>query len=621
MADTWVKSGQVLGFKTGLQSAVDTILASGTGAVHGAFYLTQDTHRLYVGNEDTSLSPVNEGVTTVATLSGLPTPSGADARKALTGQFYYITNENILAVYNGSNWIRINSNTNDTINTYTYVVDTTNNLIQGTIGDTGNHTATARFKVAAGDGVSVTYGSTNVTINSQTVAVPTITVNADYEIGVVTDSNKTKVKLTSVSGGSTNDTSFEVKGGNDTAGNNNVTIANDSGALKITSRDTRVNKVEVSNNSTAGFDVKLTDNYNTQATNANMTANFQPKIKYGGAQANQVTVDFVNGTATLNAYTKGEVDDLMKALNAMTYIGTYNTPSSGAATAADTITKSGGNTVVSLDGTQVPMHLGDTILVAATFTYDGTTINKGSLLIARGTEDANGEITPSTLTFDIVESTVDKDTTYKFVADSNNTGIILRDSQNKDQGGLLFTGGADSDSSTTTTDMIKVTKSYADTSNGASGSKVATITIKHKDVARTNSNGTAVSTNRAASTSSWTGSTTVNVITGITTNASGHITGVETTAVTIRDTNTYFSTTEGSVVTTSAYNGTNDKRVGVVANTLKLVNPSNSTSTASGYFALTSKSLSINDDDTQMRESGGSVAASGLNIEMVWGSF
>lgn len=621
MADTWVKSGQVLGFKTGLQSAVDTILAAGSGAVHGAFYLTQDTHRLYVGNEDTSLSPVNEGVTTVANLNGLPTPSGADARKALTGQFYYITNENILAVYNGSNWIRINNNTNDTISTYNYQVDLTNNLMQGTIGDTGNHTATARFKVAAGDGVSVSYGTTNVTINSATVAVPTITVNADYEIGVVTESSKTKVKLTSVSGGTSNDTSFEVKGGNDTAGNSNVTISNDSGALKIVSRDTRVNKVEVTNNATAGFDVKVSDNYNSQATNANMTANFQPKIKYGGAQANQVTVDFVNGTATLNAYTKGEVDDLMKSLNAMTYIGTYNTASSGTATAADSISTSSGNTVVSLNGNPVPMHLGDTILAAATFTLNGTTVNKGSLLIARGTEDANGEITASTLTFDIVESTVDKDTTYKFVADTNNTGILLKDSNNKDQGGLLFTGGADSDSSTITTDMIKVTKSYENTSNGASGSKIATITIKHKDVARTNSTGTAISTNRAASSSSWTGSTDVNVITGIETNASGHITGVTTTKVTIRDTNSYFSTTEGSVVTSTAFNGTDDKRVGVFTNTLKLVNPSNSNSTASGYFALTSKSLSINDDDTQMRASGGTTAASGLNIEMVWGSF
>ena len=617
MSDTWVKSGQVLGFKTGLQSAVDTILAAGSGAVHGAFYLTQDTHRLYVGNEDTSLSPVNEGVTTVANLNGLPTPSGADARKALTGQFYYITNENILAVYNGSNWIRINNNTNDTISTYQYVVDSTNNLIQGTIGDTGNHTATARFKVAAGDGVSVSYGTTSVTINNQSVSVPTITVNADYSIGVVTESSATKVKLTSVSGGTSNDSTFIVKGGNDTAGNSNVTIANDSGDLKISARDTRVNKVEVTNNATAGFDVKVSDNYNTQSSNALMTANFQPKIQYGNTP---VTVDFVSGTATLNTYTKGEVDDLMTALNAMHYIGTYNTPSSAAATAADTITVSGGNTTVSLGGVTQKMHVGDTILAAATFTYDGITVNRGSLLIARGTEDANGEITDSTLVFDVVEATKDTDTTYKFINDTNNQGIWLQDSGNKTQGGLLFTGGdaaSDSDASTTTTDMIKVTKSYTTSNNG----KIATITIKHKDVSRSNTTGTAVDTNRASSGNSWTGSTQVNVITGVTTNASGHITGVETTQVTIRDTNTYFPATGASTVVTSAYDGTDSKKVGIIKNTLKIVNPANSQSTADTYIALTSKSLTIADDDTQMTASGGSTAASGLNIEMLWGSF
>ena len=35
-----VNVGANLGFKVGEQSAVNTILANGTGAVHGSFYLT-----------------------------------------------------------------------------------------------------------------------------------------------------------------------------------------------------------------------------------------------------------------------------------------------------------------------------------------------------------------------------------------------------------------------------------------------------------------------------------------------------------------------------------------------------------------------------------------------------
>jgi hypothetical protein len=60
-----------IGFKLGTQSALNTLLNSGTGALHGTFYLTQDTHRLYIGNHDGTLSPVNQGIITVNSLSAL----------------------------------------------------------------------------------------------------------------------------------------------------------------------------------------------------------------------------------------------------------------------------------------------------------------------------------------------------------------------------------------------------------------------------------------------------------------------------------------------------------------------------------------------------------------------
>lgn len=626
--DNFVKSGQVLSFKTGTQAAVDQILAAGSGAVHGAFYLTQDSHRLYVGNEDTSLSPVNEGVTTIANMTALAaiTPSGADARKALTGRFYYLSDENILCVYNGSSWIRINQNTNDVINTYTYTADTTNNLIQGTIRDTGNHQVEARFKVVNGDGVSVSYGTTNVTINNETYAVPTITINADYEIGVVTENSETKVKLTSTSGGSTNDSSFTVAPGNYTGElASNVTIANDNGTLKIAAKDTKITGVSATNNSTAGFDITLSDNHNTSG----LTTNFQPKITYGNIPT---TVDFVNGTATLNVYTKGEVDDVMKSLNAMHYVGTFgqlsNDPSGASDIDYDTTP---GEVHVFLDAEELDVHIGDTFLVQESRAIGPSgnrkTLYKGDLLIARssdGTEDANGVIDPSKLTFDIVQSTYDTDTKYRFIADDDNQGIKLVSynvTSTQTTGALLFTGGtiaSDADG-TTTNDMIKVTKSYTDVQGSG---KQCNITIKHKDVARTNTNGTAVTmaTSAPSSTNNWRNTKSISVITGVTTNESGHITGVETTSLTISDTNSYFGA-NAAVVTTSTYSGTSSKKVGIIKTETTLTNPGNSTSKATAYTAITSQSLSINDDDTQMTESGGSQAASGLNIEILWGSF
>ena len=633
MPNPYVTSGALIGFKVGTQTNVNDLIVNG-GAVHGTFYLAQDTHRLYVGNEDTTLSPVNEGIVTVATISDLPSFTTAAAKKAAVGQFYYITgtgeaaDQNILCVYNGRGWVQINTNTNDTLNSYTIAVENEDNnagsLIKGTVADTANHTYAGRFKVAGDNGVVVSYSTTSVTVNGVAYTVPLITVSADYELSVVTESSVTKIKLNSED--QSNDSSVGIIAGTDTAGNANVTISKDgqNNNVKIAARDTRVNGVNVANNATAGFDVTLTDNYaNNTVQNSTLTANFQPKISYGNVP---VTVDFVNGTATLNAYTKGEVDDLMVAINAMVYRGTYynrNGSNAASATAADqiTITGSGANrtTTVSLGGTTVPMHIGDTILVGENFSLGGVAVSKGSLLIARGTEDANGEITAATLEFDIVESTVDSDTTYRFVETSN--GIALKDSTNHTQGGLLFTGGTDT--GTCTNDLIKVTKTYAADSNGVSDAKIATITIEHKNVTRTDSTGTAVSSNLAniANGVSGIGSSTVTVVTGVTTNESGHITAVETTQVTIRDSVSWIKSVATTVDSSGVYtDSTSGRNVGVFKQTIVEQDAGNHERTSTDYSAISSKSLTIASDSQSVSSSNpASVAA--LNIEMVWGSF
>lgn len=88
-----------LKFLRGLQAALPT---AGTD---GYFYLTTDTHRLYT-SIDGKVVPVNEGVTTVADLNALTSVTGANA-----GDFFYCTQENILAVYNGQTFVQINPDT------------------------------------------------------------------------------------------------------------------------------------------------------------------------------------------------------------------------------------------------------------------------------------------------------------------------------------------------------------------------------------------------------------------------------------------------------------------------------------------------------------------------------
>ena len=92
-------NGTNLGFSVGLESKLSTITA-----LDGVFYLTSDTHRLFIGDKDGNLSPVNQGVISVDNVASLPTTGEQ-------GQFYYAEAENILCVRSGSQWAQINPNT------------------------------------------------------------------------------------------------------------------------------------------------------------------------------------------------------------------------------------------------------------------------------------------------------------------------------------------------------------------------------------------------------------------------------------------------------------------------------------------------------------------------------
>ena len=99
-----------VGFKMGLQSAVDALIQNKTGATPGSFYLTSDTHRLYIGADDGSLQSVNEGVETVQSVINLPGINSNNA-SVYAGRFFYAIKENILCVFSGREWIQLNPDT------------------------------------------------------------------------------------------------------------------------------------------------------------------------------------------------------------------------------------------------------------------------------------------------------------------------------------------------------------------------------------------------------------------------------------------------------------------------------------------------------------------------------
>ena len=586
-----VKANAVLGFKVGTQAAVDAILSAGSGAVHGSFYLTKDTHRLYVGNEDTSLSPVNEGVITVATIGNLPTVTSGNGA-AYAGRFYYVTQGNILCVYNGSDWVQINTNTNTTNETFANVgVDITDGVqITSTLTDSEGEALSAYFHVTGDNGVVVTRGTTNITVGTETVTVPTINVSADYSITTSTNSTS-GVDVNLVSEDNSNNSHITVTAAANAKGHNTVTVAKTAGGFSIAAKDTTVTDVDV-NSLATGFEVVVTD-----LEGEEIKGSFAPKITYGTG-ANATTVDFVNGTATLNVYTKGEVDDTLKVLNAMVYRGTIGTGGSG----ATAVNGTAGNFQVVNGSTNVDSRIGDTYLVTTPVMVGGTTVNTGSLLIARsttGAEQADGTIAKANLAFDIVAATQDTDTTYTFEENSTQNGIVLRNSQGNDVGELKFAGDT----------WIDVSQTMS--------SGVDSVTISHKNVTRTDPAAQTQTGAKADTTNSYTGQTQFTAVTGVTSDAKGHITAVQTKQITVYDTNASIT---GNSYTSSNYTKSN-KNVGVMQHDITMTAGDGGTATSTSYNAISSQGLTITADDTNTLTSTSSSTVKGINIEMLWGSF
>lgn len=610
-----VKSGAILGFKVGTQSRINTMLAAGAsaGADHGTFYLAEDTHRLYVGNEDTSLSPVNEGIITVETMADLRNVTG-DA-----GQFYYVTGTidqplNILCVHNGQGWVQINSYEDTYVSDFSYVaVDLSTNdgiEVDGVITNSNNVPKTGRFYIKGENGTIISQSTTNITVGSNTVAVPIITVTGDqYNLSAENTGNVANkaIKLKLDSTNSTNDTFVILQAVNNTLGDDTVSITTDqSGNVQISAQDTKVSSVAVaadSSNSNLGFKVTVTDNNNVPKSGS-----FRPKIQYGTGN-DQTTVDFTNSVATLDIYTKDQVDSILQVLNAMTYRGTLGTGGS-AGDYIDTTTRQ-----VIQGSTPVPVSIGDTFLTTEDMTYRDSTgtdvdVPQGSLFIARGTEGVDGYITAASLEYDIVKATKDTDTTYRFVANGTNTGVVLRNSQGVSVGEITFASGD-----------AWLSVSRTNTDLGTTGGIRQDVVVTHQNVTRTDTTAASSVSNTVASpANSYSGSVSIPVITAVNSDAKGHITGIETTTYNLSDTNSHIT----SIGYTTEARTNNSTGVSVGSITERITAQYGGTG-ATNYqeqtYILSSKSLKIQDDDTQAKTSTDSNLASGLNIEMLWGSF
>lgn len=579
-----------VGFLTGAQSSIDTMLSKGAnaGAKHGYFYLTKDSHRLYVGNSDGSISAVNEGVQTVTYLGDLPTLQTAADKVAYTGRFFYVQYKestagqvdsniaNILCVYNGSAWVQINANTDTHINSNTYTASTTGATatITNAIGSTDGGSVTGKFEIVTAGGLKIakTAGATN-----------SITLTGDKFTLAAGDGAAGEVKLNLTSA-------------NGQAGSS-VTLKADSNTTVLTRKDNvitlsgRVNaSLAIANAEKTGFIVTVKDNQGKT-----VTGSYDPIIKYGSKA--QSSTKLVNGVFNINAYNKEEIDQLMRDLNAMEYRGTVGANGSAATAWAELL--------------KLPQKIGYTYLFSSPITVNSAEHTAGTLTIARGTEytaadlaagtitkaELVGTINPATLTWDFVESTNDTDTTYKLYTAAEGVGFKLRDSSGGNKGQIKYAGAGG----------LTVSQSLqggVDISENKPAENV--ITITHNTVKRTDTetNPDKIKLGSQTPVTHLNDTITIPVITSIKTNAEGHVTGVNTVNYELNDTATVITgitssasaNADGSVALKTKVTATSSSGKDMVQN---------------GTATATIKSSSLT-----LGASGSSVS-----IDMTWGEF
>lgn len=115
-------------FKRGTQSTFNNL----STYQDGCFYLTTDSHRLYIGTGSNKADLVSQSVITYpnwAAIEALSNSSSSSYAPGLCseGQFYYAKAENILCTYSNGKWIQINPDHNDDHDTYVKSVSVAKN--------------------------------------------------------------------------------------------------------------------------------------------------------------------------------------------------------------------------------------------------------------------------------------------------------------------------------------------------------------------------------------------------------------------------------------------------------------------------------------------------------------
>lgn len=374
--------------------------------IEGAFYLTTDTHRLYTGIKNGSnveLVELNKSIYEVNTEDSLE-----DAEKVFEeGQFAFVKEGNILAVYIDSQWTQINPDTHLFVNNNTplFTVSQVNPTVENNKIVKQSSTITGKIRDTFNDETAAHSLQDNVTLS--VTGSLTMTVNGKEIILGYTAPESSRVELQGAdrtSGGELVGFDIRTLQDNNVTGTamieagDNVTITKASGGqYKINADDMCTTSFTSAPLATNGFKTELVDKNHTQTP---LVATIDPiiAVKNINKEATNGT-HFNNGTANLDTYSTGAVEALIEeaksVIDAMTYKGVLSLDSE----------------LRDLKNGTTPSSIGDTYKVGVTFESSVETgslnLHAGDLIICNSsTGEANeqGIIDPEDFVFEVIES-------------------------------------------------------------------------------------------------------------------------------------------------------------------------------------------------------------------------
>lgn len=301
-------------FKRGTQSGFNNL----STYQDGCFYLTTDSHRLYIGTGSNKADLVSQSVITYpnwASIEALSNSSSSSYAPGLCseGQFYYAKAENILCTYSNGKWIQINPDHNDDHDTYVKSVSVAKNAADTVNGK--QLVYDVKITQAQKDLKGNNEGAPTEVSGKLTISAADLNQIATYtNVGMQAEKSNSKVYLKNIGTGANAAAKVELAGGG------SVSVSTDSS-----------NKITISG-------VDTTYSLNTTTNTARARVNLQNQ---NGVPAGSFAVEVDDIALKVESNTAGENGSIKLA-------HAKSLPSAASYTPKDATTDASGNVTLSM---------------------------------------------------------------------------------------------------------------------------------------------------------------------------------------------------------------------------------------------------------------------------------